>query len=263
MKAERFRQAPPKTGRPTVTISRWKHFLTVFLSLIAVAAAALLPPALSRVRDQFSLPGVHLESAVPVTLEPDAALCLKEKLALICRMRQESSRMITSARELSKDEAAAVWESAKPELELMIKCGAFPAEYDFSLSAATQLTLVVYTDTEDLSQSVSIWNLSLAAPEGASDHYLSLSLDAETGRILEYSFTLPYDSSISIDSDEDAPYLLPLWENTAKGFGEYLGIDCQLNAASSSCPLEFSSKDKKIRYALYGDGVTDMRIILF
>lgn len=115
--------------------------------------------------------------------------------------------MITSARELSKDEAAAVWESAKPELELMIKCGAFPAEYDFSLSAATQLTLVVYTDTEDLSQSVSIWNLSLAAPEGASDHYLSLSLDAETGRILEYSFTLPYDSSISIDSDEDAPYL--------------------------------------------------------
>ena len=49
----------------------------------------------------------------------------------------------------------------------------------------------------------------------------------------------------------------------SKGFGEYLGIDCQLNAASSSCPFEFSSKDKKIRYALYGDGVTDMRIILF
>lgn len=260
MKAERFRQAQPKTGRQAVAISRWKHFFTVLLSLVAVASAALLPPVLSRARDQFSLPGVHLESAVPVTMETDASLSLREKLALICRTRREETRAITSIRELSLTEAAEVWESAKPELELMMKYGAFSAEFDPLRLIASHLSLAVCTDTEDLSRSVSVWDLALSDPEGVSDHLMHLNLEVESGKILEYSFMLPYHSSVAIDEEEQSLSLR--MENTAEGLSDYLGIDWSLYTASPGEPSEFFSSDKKIRYVMYGDGIAQTQIVL-
>lgn len=188
------------------------------LAILLAAAAAFLPPSLSRLRDSLVLSGVHAEeeSALPAPAE----LSVAEKLELICRSTQDPSGVIQSNQNYDASQNEAILQAVREDLQQLRKTGLFPVRMQEDEEAYPGMTRITYTDSADLSRSASFWEIRFYA-EGS---LLKVLADSDTGKIYEYSYLPDLNSSFAVDleSEPDFSQHNALVLNTAEDMDEAL-----------------------------------------
>lgn len=172
-----------------------RRLVPPLLTLLFTAAAVLLPPAFSRLRDSLTLSGVHVEET---TLVPEAsALTTEEKLELICRYRRDPGGVIQSTQDFGDSRGGEVTQMAQKSVKRLSELGLFSpgtGEEPLRCEAAAMTT---YTDPSDLSRTVSVWDASFATGEWL----LSVTLDMESGQLYEFSAVPLLESSFAVGDD--------------------------------------------------------------
>ena len=230
------------------------------LTLLFTAAAVLLPPAFSRLRDSLTLSGVHVEE---ITLAPeDSSLTTEEKLELICRFRRDPDSVIQSGQDFGGSRSGEVTQMAQKSIKRLRELGLFsPATGEEPLQCKTA-AMTTYTDPSDLSRTGSVWDAVFAA----GGWELSVTIDTGSGQLYEYYVVSLLESSFAVGEDStvmlgENPGDLSRVEKALCGFASDLDLTLEKieltdspsvwNAAVSGCPFSFSFyRDEGIVFSL-------------
>ena len=189
----------------------FRNWLLCAATVLAAAAAVILPPWLSALADGRLSQASYAVQVENMDISLVYQLSTAERLALMSRMDGEDTLTLSDMQpaqgELTPEQALAV---CQEELDTLYRLGGLPAP--FTAQTFQVFSYQVICDRDNPQRSLSLWSLILRSDD-PSFFRADVILDAETGLI--YEIYLPYHADLAYTISP--PDIL-------SGWGEYLSL---------------------------------------
>ncbi len=212
-------------------------YITMTLVTVEIALICLfIPSEISNWQDRQSFGTIHIESAEGIIVERNQQMTMIERLNLYINLQNASNQIdINQGKYIKVEDIPKVCEKELNELEQLGIINTIDFEMN---STPLRVRPTFFLSTENPTKSMIVWNVEWIVGK----HYIILSLDDETGKLL--GFMEKTDENI-INSDAAA---------FIKGISQYYGVtidDYSVKSSSFNKKLGIENKTSAIIATLH------------
>ena len=213
---------------------RFPAISVVVLLVVILILTILLPPAVSKIKDQMLLGKVKTQQLERRAAADEGSLSAVDKIALICKYGRRSKNIVMVKQDQKMGSAV---QDAPPvvalnEVRKLINVGIFP-DIELSDDFKCSYQMEIYSDVDKPSQNARIWNINFALGK----YVIYLMMDADTHLIYEYIVWSNGGYLPLMDS-----------ERTSQKYAQYIGVKWDSKSYTQDGTEQYSAANGTIFY---------------